>query len=356
IPFHNESALLSAANNSNSYYEECWLRGVIQDEDDVQELVSKYGRDQLLGVDNTTAMVQQLLEKRADPNGVAIALTQWEVPAADLEELADIARLEPTAEQLVVLERLRTKENGVCVVSGGPGTGKTFLTKQLLQHLRVAGTRHLATATTGAAAIRLSKHASTVHTAFGIFGTGRYLPPISPTNPRYEAMRAAKVIIIDEMSMLCSQMFSLVLFRLQQCCECRSFKEVLEQKLIILVGDHAQLPPVCHCKIPDDTFCKACHISSDPRWEAAEKLQLQHSVRHAEDPEFVEFLTSIRRQRPTQEAIDDMFRSYIVSEAEVGGDMQYGCWYYDTHVADCTMLTCNVNAEVVESLATLCKL
>ncbi|GFH28251.1 hypothetical protein HaLaN_26715 [Haematococcus lacustris] len=27
----------------------------------------------------------------------------------------------------------------------------------------------------------------------------------------------------------------------QQCCECRSFKEVLEQKLIILVGDHAQV-------------------------------------------------------------------------------------------------------------------
>ncbi|KAL6747032.1 P-loop containing nucleoside triphosphate hydrolase protein, partial [Haematococcus lacustris] len=162
-------------------------------------------------------------------------------PPADVAELADITRLAPSAEQLAVLQRLQVKKNGVCVVSGGPGTGKTFLTKQLLQHLRVAGTRHLANATTGAAAIRLSKHASTVHTAFGIFGAGRYLPPISPTNQRYEAMRAAKVIIIDEMSMLCSQMFSLVLFRLQQCCECRSFKVVLEQKLIILVGDHAQV-------------------------------------------------------------------------------------------------------------------
>ncbi|KAJ9514454.1 hypothetical protein QJQ45_016191 [Haematococcus lacustris] len=156
--------------------------------------------------------------------------------------------------------------------------------KQMLEQEQQS--RHLATATTGTAAIRLSKHASTVHTAFGIFGAGRYLPPISPTNPRYEAMRAAKVIIIDEMSMLCSQMFSLVLFRLQQCCECRSFKEVLEQKLIIRGG---RLLESCSSSILFDT------MRTKSLWS---------------------FLTLIRRERPTQQAIDDMFGNNIVSEAK----------------------------------------
>ncbi|KAL6750080.1 P-loop containing nucleoside triphosphate hydrolase protein [Haematococcus lacustris] len=318
IPFHAESELLSPENVTQTYYDECWLRGIIACEDDVQDLVMQYSRQLLLGTDQTTSLVQRLLEKHHDMDHVLPVQPVLHVlPCADVDEFAAVATVMPSMEQQQALRHIIHKQNGICVVSGGPGTGKTFLTKHLLHHYRTAAVPHIATATTGAAATRLSRHASTIHSALCIFGAGRYLVPLAPSNPQYEAMRSAKVLIIDEMSMLSCQMLSLVLYRLQQCCGCRSFADVLQEKLIILVGDHAQLPPVCHCKTDQDEFCRACHISSHPLWMAADKLTLKHSVRHADDPAFVDFLNIIRGRPPTQAEIDDIFGDAIITEREV---------------------------------------
>jgi phosphoglycolate phosphatase-like HAD superfamily hydrolase len=56
-------------------------------------------------------------------------------------ELQDIARLLPTAQQKEILDELKAAKHGLYVLSGGPGTGKTFLTKQLLHHLRMLGVK-----------------------------------------------------------------------------------------------------------------------------------------------------------------------------------------------------------------------
>lgn len=195
----------------------------------------------------------------------------------------------------------------------------------LLPVLRPLPTLHptqIISATSGPAATRLSRWAQTTHAAFGVFGEqggkGKYLMPLHPGNPLAHSIANAQVIIIDEMSMLSSDLFAVVLYRIKTCCGYGSVEEVFRNKRIILVGDHCQLPPVCHHKVKETEFCRKCHLSSNPYWRAAIKLRLWHSVRHAEDSKFARFLDIIRERPPTQLEIDDCFPAEaVITNAQV---------------------------------------
>ena len=249
--------------------------------------------------------------------------TLCRVRREQLKELEDVAAMKPTRNQARVLRALTHARAGVHVVSGGPGTGKTFVLKHLVHLFRKQGRKAVVAATSGPAATRISKWAQTVHSAFGVFGEqgnkGKYLSPLSPVNPLHACIANTDVFIIDEMSMLSSDLLSVVLYRIKTCCGYSSVDEVLKRKVIILVGDHCQLPPVCNHRTPEAEFCKLCHVSSHPVWAGATKYFLQHSVRHAADAELAAFLDIIRRRKPTQAEIDTCF-SYpgaILSMEEV---------------------------------------
>jgi hypothetical protein len=45
-----------------------------------------------------------------------------------------------------------------------------------------------------------------------------------------------------------------------------------ETKLVLLVGDLAQLPPICkHTLRQNDILCKCCHVKSTPYWKMAQQ-------------------------------------------------------------------------------------
>ncbi len=115
-------------------------------------------------------------------------------------------------------------------------------------------------ATTGAAASRLGPTATTVHSAFVIKNqAGFALPPLFDDQVSKQKLLQAKVFIIDECSMLTSATFNLILQRLQQIlgATAGAAKAFLEERLIILVGDGGQLPPICrHLKRKGKKFCK----------------------------------------------------------------------------------------------------
>lgn len=163
-----------------------------------------------------------------------------------------------------------------------------------------------------------------MHSAFGIIGSqrgrGNHMTVMRPTNPRFQILKSAEVVIIDEMSMLSCDLFASAMYRLMQCSEVSSVQEVLQQKLVILVGDHCQLPPVCDHRIDKGEFCKMCHLSSHPLWSSATKYHLPVSVRHARDARFAKFLDIVRQRKPTQAEIDDCFDcpGMYISRDEVG--------------------------------------
>lgn len=118
-----------------------------------------------------------------------------------VDEFAKMASASLTTEQSEAFDNLRNAK-GIHVLSGTPGAGKTFTTQFLAYHWRRAGKKVLLTATTGSAAVNLSGSARTVHNAFHLPLDGRPLSLISPSDPSFQALLQADVIVVDEMSML----------------------------------------------------------------------------------------------------------------------------------------------------------
>ncbi|MBQ3076276.1 MAG: ATP-dependent RecD-like DNA helicase [Clostridia bacterium] len=123
-------------------------------------------------------------------------------------------------------------ENGVFILTGGPGTGKTTTLRGILAMLEQLGLECLLAAPTGRAAKRMSElsgaTATTIHRMLGMS-----LRSGAPYARFHENNRLeADVIIVDEVSMLEVTLFDALL---------RAMKP---EARLILVGDANQLPPV----------------------------------------------------------------------------------------------------------------
>lgn len=120
--------------------------------------------------------------------------------------------------------------HNTCVITGGPGTGKTTTVRTILENLVGKGVRRdaiLLCAPTGRAAKRLSEAtgypACTIHRAFGIWEDG---------SDDTGSVKALDLVIVDEVSMLDMWLGAQLLSRISP------------ETRLILVGDAAQLPSV----------------------------------------------------------------------------------------------------------------
>lgn len=152
------------------------------------------------------------------------------------------------SQQQRVLHTL-SNATGLYILTGGPGTGKSFLTKHVIMSLCSKGV--MVSASTANAAQLLSKQfGRTVHLNYAFTGRQPKDPRRSnPTSKKLTALAKCRVHVVDEFTMLSKTAFNLFLYRIQQTQNLNSFTEVLQQNLVLLVGDHCQLPPVCSCKI-----------------------------------------------------------------------------------------------------------
>ena len=135
--------------------------------------------------------------------------------------------------------------NGVSVITGGPGTGKTTIIKCILQIFKGMGKKVKLMAPTGRAAKRLSEStgedASTIHRALEMTGgeENRFLFN-SQTKLSYD------VIIVDEVSMVDSQLMYFLV---------RSIKRGAK---LVLVGDKDQLASVGAGNVLADILSSEC--------------------------------------------------------------------------------------------------
>jgi hypothetical protein len=104
----------------------------------------------------------------------------------------------------------------------------------------------------------------------------------------------------------------------------------LEHKLIILFGNHAQLPAVCRHDTAGNRVCEKCHNSRSVHWMSGICLGLTVSMRH-DDPNFLSFLCIIRPRRPTQEEIDGCLGPCFVGRSAAMAELDAGTTVLCSH-------------------------
>ena len=124
-------------------------------------------------------------------------------------------------------------EQGILILTGGPGTGKTTTLNAIIRLLKEAGERVFLAAPTGRAAKRMSEltgeEAKTLHRMLQV-DWDEHDEPVFTRNERNPL--ECDCLVIDELSMVDSYLFESVLRALPFSCR------------LILVGDADQLPSV----------------------------------------------------------------------------------------------------------------
>ena len=130
--------------------------------------------------------------------------------------------------------------NGVSVITGGPGTGKTTIIKGIVNMVKNRGKRALLCAPTGRASKRMmeatGEEAKTIHRLLGMDGSGRECCYNDKTPLPVD------VLIVDEISMADIYIFNMLV------------KALPLGSRLVLVGDKDQLPSVACGNILSDVI------------------------------------------------------------------------------------------------------
>jgi len=114
--------------------------------------------------------------------------------------------------------------------------------------------------------------------------------------------KITNVIIINEMSTMTNNIFCVVEQRLKQAMSVVETSP-FETKLVLLVGDLAQLPLICkHMLRQNDILCKSCHVNS---------TLLSISMCHATNPGYIQFFNIIQERKPTKKEIKKVLSSFF---------------------------------------------
>ena len=233
-------------------------------------------------------------------------LTQLNIPMWEdflpAQEAAVCKRLEKLSkEQGMELDELQLQavsesiQNGLFILSGGPGTGKTTTINMMIRYFEMEGLDIFLAAPTGRAAKRMTEatgfEARTIHRLLELNSvlsdedTGRVSFERNEENPL-----ETDVIIIDEMSMVDISLFQALL------------KAIMPGTRLILVGDVDQLPSVGPGQVLADLINSGCFPM----------VKLQKIFRQAGESDIVVNAHRINRGEPIQ--LDNKSKDFFFLE------------------------------------------
>ncbi len=175
-------------------------------------------------------------------------------------------------------------------LTGEPGSGKTYTINRYIQYLRDHGIPTAITASTGIAATHVG--GMTVHSWSGIGIkhelTEQDIDEMETREPLVKRVNSAKVLIIDEVSMLPGRVLNLVD---QACRALRKNEDAFGGLQVIFVGDFFQLPPIAR---RDEAPAQFAFDASS--WKRSVPIVCYLSEQHRqEDQGFLSLLGAIRR-------------------------------------------------------------
>ncbi len=210
--------------------------------------------------------------------------------------------------QDTALEILKTGAN--VFLTGEPGSGKTHTVNAYVKYLREHDINPSITASTGIAATHIG--GMTIHSWSGIAVrnviTERDLEEMEQRETLMKRLNTARVLIIDEISMLDGKLLGLVDQVLRAL---RRNDDAFGGVQVVLVGDFFQLPPIARKDEPPAQFCfdaKAwkrlnpivCYLSEQHRQEDFTFLATLNAIRRGEVEDSVYECLEERRTSPEE--------------------------------------------------------
>lgn len=191
--------------------------------------------------------------------------------------------LKMNAEQRRAFEAIREGKN--VLLTGPGGVGKSYVVKNVAKWARDSRLKFGVTATTGSASILIG--GTTLHSFLGI-GLGQKTPAQLADWVRYKKrfvynrLLRLQFLIIDEVSMLDSELFEIISIFLGIV---KGNNKPFGGIQLLLCGDLFQLPPI-----------KNKHFFKSAVWDATniEHVELTESQRHKDDLEFMNMLAELR--------------------------------------------------------------
>ena len=195
VPFRDETSLLACG----TYMAGCIRHGLVRDLAHIEQLADEYNTRSMNSGRDTTATLHQMIQvyERASsaaqagdllgsPNAADDPDLHLDPGAEEEERKAAATEFDndlkdaPSPEQQAHVDLLLANPTGVHAISGAGGCGKTYITKFLTRGLRRAVKKVQLSATTGAAARKLSVHARTVHSLLNLpVGNAQRIPYLS---------------------------------------------------------------------------------------------------------------------------------------------------------------------------------
>ena len=197
------------------------------------------------------------------------------------------------------------KENNV-FLTGGAGVGKSYTTTEII-HLYQSQTDEqvVALGSTGVSAVNIGGF--TIHSFFA-FGISNNFEELDQNDKRSRSrltelkkiLKATDLIIIDEISMVSSNMMEMISYRL-------SSMGYLGK--LLFVGDFFQLPPVQKFGQPNDLFGEKLYAFESDAWRSFAPVVIELTeMKRTSDAEFTHILHKVRVGQCDQEVNNYMLK------------------------------------------------
>ena len=222
------------------------------------------------------------------------------------------------ADKVDVLEAL--KHSNV-FLTGGAGVGKSYITNEVISDYRKRGKQVVSLGSTGVSAVNIGGF--TVHSFF-VFGIASNFDDLAAGDKRAKkrlsdlkkVLKATDLIIIDEISMVSTDLMDMIAYRLNN-------YGFLGK--VMFVGDFFQLPPVQKQNNRNDVFGQKLYAFESMAWDRFDLMVIELTeMKRTTDAEFTYILSKIRKGLCDEEVIDYMTRLWNTEGMDKDPTYLYG--------------------------------
>ncbi|MCO4845307.1 MAG: AAA family ATPase [Sulfurovum sp.] len=222
------------------------------------------------------------------------------------------------SDKVDVLEAL--KHSNV-FLTGGAGVGKSYITNEVISDYRKRGKQVVSLGSTGVSAVNIGGF--TVHSFF-VFGISSNFDELNHSDKRAKKrladlkkiLKATDLIIIDEISMVSTDLMDMIAYRLNNY---GYFGKVL------FVGDFFQLPPVQKQQNRNDVFGEKLYAFESMAWERFDLMVIELTeMKRTTDAEFTHILSKVRKGQCDEEIVCYMTKLWNTEGMEKDPTYLYG--------------------------------